>query len=445
MSEGLIYTWWIRISHRWARADAFFIAAVIFVVCCVGVSVASALRPYLDSPVRDLSRECDWICINAGLDRIHCFRDTVRWWTGTWCGEVPFWRPLTSYVLWIMRLLWPSEYMLPRQMILIGLHVCFLSVAVLFLQQVVSRRWITLATIWLFAGRIPSRVSSVGDALLDPKNVPEPLVGMAVLISLLLLAHGRWKLSLVVAVIGVGFKELGFSTWLLAPVILAWKHRAHLGSPGRAVYLLDRIRYNLVAMLSWLAALLALGIVHYLAVGYGYTMGANVFWYRRMLMFFGGPPASLIAIGDGAVLVTAILIAASIISLPKTRLLVAFAGVFCSLLIGVALDALIVRTTLDVSLVRMLEIRIGSLVYMVLWMLIAWETRREWRIASLGLVLAFLSAIPTWMVSQATEHSRYLSSFFLDVTVATALSSAALAVFRLSKLKGVKLHASTRA
>ncbi len=42
----------------------------------------------------------DTVLIHGGLIQAPRFRDTFRWWTGTWAGQVPFYRPLPSLLFW---------------------------------------------------------------------------------------------------------------------------------------------------------------------------------------------------------------------------------------------------------------------------------------------------------------------------------------------------------
>ena len=42
----------------------------------------------------------DTILIHSGLLKAPRFQDTFRWWTGTWAGQVPFYRPLPSLLFW---------------------------------------------------------------------------------------------------------------------------------------------------------------------------------------------------------------------------------------------------------------------------------------------------------------------------------------------------------
>jgi hypothetical protein len=56
-----------------------------------------------DPRIRDpKGPNCDldtWL-IHGGLVAAPRFRDTFRWWVGTWAGQVPFYRPLSSLVFW---------------------------------------------------------------------------------------------------------------------------------------------------------------------------------------------------------------------------------------------------------------------------------------------------------------------------------------------------------
>ncbi|MCX6376720.1 MAG: hypothetical protein NTU88_11930, partial [Armatimonadetes bacterium] len=129
-------------KRRQSRQDTLYFAGLVLVILSVGLVGYLALMPYIANPVVDLSHDVDWTCLNLGLHRIHGFGDTGRWWTGMWCGEVPFWRPLTSYVFWAMRLLWPPECMLPRELVLLAAHLAFVAAAGVLLWKLTRRRWL---------------------------------------------------------------------------------------------------------------------------------------------------------------------------------------------------------------------------------------------------------------------------------------------------------------
>ncbi|MBC8101704.1 MAG: hypothetical protein H7Z41_03855 [Cytophagales bacterium] len=50
--------------------------------------------------------DIDTRLIHDGLLQAPHFLDTARWWTGTWVGKVPFYRPLTSMLFWTQWKLW---------------------------------------------------------------------------------------------------------------------------------------------------------------------------------------------------------------------------------------------------------------------------------------------------------------------------------------------------
>ena len=418
-------------------ARKLFLVATIIVILSIGVRATIALRPYIAQPNRDLTEDVDWGYINTGLDRMSSFTDTARWWTGTWCGEVPFWRPLTSYAYWGMRLLWPPEYMLPRQAVLVFLHLCFVVTAGLLLWRLTRRPWLVLLTLWLFAGVRPHGMGQpqvyilpVDDMLLDPKNLPDPLVGIAILASLLFLTNGRWAAGLVAAIASVGFKEVGFTTWPLALVMLVWLHREHVMAAGGARYVISSIRRNWLPVATWLLALGLLVAIHFLAVGMGFTEGSNKLWYGRMAMFFGWPVLANLLLFDRTAALLACLVFAAVVALRRSSLSVRFLGALGALAIGIALDAWFQGTTWDVSATRILFFGHGlrTTLLCLAWLLIAWVARHDWRTILLVLTMAFVAAFPSWMAAQTWAHTRYTAWFFTEAVVAAALCQNAKAL-----------------
>lgn len=409
------------------------------VIVCAGILFIAqiSLSPYIANPVADLRGNVDWGYLNRGLERIHSFRDTARWWTGTWCGEVPFWRPLTSYVFWAMRLLWPPEHMLPRQIVAVALHLCFTAIAGVFLWRFTRRPWLTLVAVWLFAGLRLWPVSpffgnaaSVGDVLTDPKNFPDPLVGICILASLLFTVSGRWIAGLIAAAVSVAVKEIGFTTWPLAVIALAWVHRDRVLAAGGLSYAISGIRRNRLPVTVWLVVLALLIVVHYRAVGIGYNCGTNGAWFWRALAYFGGPIGAELVTRDFSPPAVAALLFAAIMGFRRTSLLPKFIAVLAALAVGTAIDAHLQRTAWDVAAARLLIYRpnpamIGICLF---WLLVAWEARRDWRTVVLGAAMCFVAAAPSWMVAQALDHTRYLASFFMEIAVAAAVCRSARAV-----------------
>lgn len=415
---------------RYDLRKAVFPAALIVVSASVLAFSHMALIPYIESPIRDLSRDIDWGYLNRGLDRIHSFRDTTRWWTGTWCGEVPFWRPLTSYVFWGERLLWPKDLMLPRQIISVLFHLIFIGLGGWLTWILTRRRWLILVTVWLFAGARPYPMNAlfgylrpVGDVLSDPKNIPDPLAGIPIMISLILLAKGRWIAALAAAVISVGFKELGFTAWLLALVVPAWMNRTRITKPG---YVAHSIKKNRLPIMAWLLAFGLMGLVHYLAVGYGYNCGSNRAWFWRAAAYFGGPAGAELVTRNVLPVFVAVLLFASTMGLRRMSILVKLAGALGSFGLGVLLDSHLQGVSLDISMVRVLDygLELKTILICVFWLLVAWEARHDWQTVALGSALCFFAAFPSWMVAQALEHTLYIATFFMEIAVAAAICTA---------------------
>ncbi|HET6454001.1 MAG TPA: hypothetical protein VFI02_06310, partial [Armatimonadota bacterium] len=61
-------------------STAAFPAAMILVVAGILAWAWLATSLYIANPVVSLSD--DWGYLNGGLDKVHSFRDTARWWTG---------------------------------------------------------------------------------------------------------------------------------------------------------------------------------------------------------------------------------------------------------------------------------------------------------------------------------------------------------------------------
>jgi hypothetical protein len=334
-----------------------------------------------------------------------------------------------------MRLLWPPEYMLPRQVVLVATHLCFTAMAALFLLRITRRPWLVLMTLWLFAGARPGNLTPVCDLLLDPKNVPDALAGTAVLASLYLLVSGRWKTGLAAAAVSVGFKEIGFVTWPLALVTLVWLHRDRFPASDRRRQLAAAIRRNRMPIAAWASALGLLLAVHFLAVGVGYQLGANRYWLLRMTTFLGGPLVVTLNSTDKAFGVTALGVVAVVIGFRQAPLLARFIGILSAIVLGALVDAHVMRVTFDVSLTRMVILWPYGPYYCTAWLLVAWQARKDWQTALFGLAMSFVAALPTWMGAQILDHARYLAYLFLELVVAVALCRTAgtIAQYALSR------------
>ncbi len=416
-------------------SQVMLLIAALIVTAGILAKGYSALKPYLDAPTRNLHidrehRDIDWGWLNGGLSQIHSFRDTGRWWTNTWCGQVPFWRPLTSYVFWAMYLLWPPEYMLPRQIVLVGLHFVFTGLAALLLWRLTRRPWLVMMSLYLFAGLRPvppvgpqAYVLPVNDALLDPKNIPDPLVGIFMLLALLALVNRRWLLSLALAVVSIGFKETGFMTWPMAAIVTAWMNRERLLATGGFGFAVERIRKNAVPIALWLAAAMVMLLIHYLTVGVGYRQGTNTYWIWRVMVFVGWPTLPNLFLFDRTAGIMSCLVFASWLVTRRKGLIIMLAGVIVAFALTVVFDTRYMETTWEISVTRIFaeghSIDQGALC--LLWLAVVWAARRDWRYVALGVTLSVIAAAPSWMAAQAWAHVRYPSSPFMEMAVAAVL------------------------
>lgn len=416
------------------RSDALVVAAWLLVILSVGLVTGAVLKGYLDAPYRDLSLDVDWGYLNRGLDRVQGFGDTGRWWTGTWCGEVPFWRPVTSYVFWGMRLLWPAEYMLPRQIVSVALHLIFTALGGLFVWRISRRPYLAMLSVWLFAGFRPWPMNrffdynaAAADVLTDPKNLVDPLVGIFIILSLILLIRGRWVVSLAAACVSVMCKEVGFVTWALAPVALAWMHQDRVLGKGGLRFALDALKRNRLQIGVWLGVLVALAVIHYLAVGVGYNCGTNRSWPVRAGVYFGGPIGAQVFMGYPNSAIAAILLFGSLLSLRRYSVLLRFGGVLAALAVAILIDARLDGVSWDVSAVKLLSYNMDlkEILVMVFWLAVAWEARKAWRPIVFASALCLIASAPSWMAAQVLEHARYTASFFMEVVVAAAIYQSA--------------------
>ncbi len=430
MASGNRLSEWIE---RLGSSRVVRVVVLLIVAVSILISAWSMLQPYVDHPVVAY-RGVDWMYLDRGLSRIHSFSDTLSWWTDTWCGEVPFWRPLTSYVFWGMKLIWPPDYMLPRQIILIVLHLGFISVAGLFLWRLTKRFWLVMTVLWLFAGFRPWPVSEVFgelkpvfELLRDPKNIPDPLAGIAMMISLILLLRGRWASSLVVAVVSVCFKEIGFTVWPLALLLLSYRHRGQLAVPSRFDYLRESVRRNRTAILMWTGVLAALIVIHLLAVGIGYRIGNNEAWFWRMFLYLGGPVLSSFFMIDPIPSVIATLAAVAIVATQRMRLLPRFLILLLPFIVGIGADVLFLRSRWDISMGQcfLLQCRLVIICAYTVWLLIAWNARHDWPTALLGFSMCVISVAPAFMAAQTLAHTQYVPSVFMELVVAVAVCESA--------------------
>ncbi|HET6456607.1 MAG TPA: hypothetical protein VFI02_19575 [Armatimonadota bacterium] len=404
-----------------------FLIAVVAIVSSIGYWTSQAIVPYVVSPIRPVRWDLDWYSFDRMLSQVHGFSDTLKWWTGSWPHPVAYWRPLSSYAIWGMGLIWPTEYMLPRQIIMVASHLLFTLLAGLLLWRLTGRRWLTWITIWLFAGFRPFPISwafshgqlTVARLLANPKNLPDTAMSIMVAGSLLLLAKGKWPASLVLAIMAVGFKETGIAAWPLALVMLLWIDREKIGQPG---YVLNAVRRNRVGALIWALALVLFVLARSHAVGIEIGMRWNVYIVLKTALFFGGPIVGELAVRNWSPVIIGGLVVGTGLALRRFGLLAKFIGLIVALAIGVLIDTRFQGTTWDVSAARLFgfDLDLPEVIAVIIWLYIAIKGVRDWRTIAFAFAMSFMAGIPA-MSTWAGAHSRYLAAFFLEVAVAAAL------------------------
>ena len=414
--------------RRWEQG--IFAAAAVIVVAGVLLKVGVALAPYVAQPTRNLFHDVDWAYLNTGLESTHGLSETARWWTQTWCGAVPFWRPLTSYALWAMYLLWPPEYMLPREIVLVALHLCFTALAVLLLWRLTRSKWLVLTALCLFAvwrpytpGSPQAYVLPVHDLLTDPKNLPDTLVGLAMIGSLLLVQRGRWLAALGLAAVSVGFKETGFTTWLLAAIMLTWMRREKLASKGGLTYAREALRVNSLRIVAWVLVLVGLVFIHFMSVGYGYRQGSNDFWIWRVAVYVGRPMLSNLLLFDRTGAYMALFTFLALLLTWRSGLISKTISVLCAVALGIAIDSILQGNSWAVSATRILGqgASIQTALICLVWLTVVWLARAEWLSIIFWLLMALTAAAPTWMAAQTWAHGRYVASVFMAMAIASVL------------------------
>ncbi|HET6456609.1 MAG TPA: hypothetical protein VFI02_19585, partial [Armatimonadota bacterium] len=153
---------------------------------------------------------------------------------------------------------------------------------------------------------------------------------------------------------------------------------------------------------------------------------SNRAWFWRAAVYFGGPPGAELVLRNVMPVFVASLLFASMVSLRRMNFIIKALALMASFGLGVLLDSLLQRVSLEVSLVRVLSysLELKTILICLFCLLIAWEARHDWQTIALGMSLCFFAALPSWMVAQAREHTQYVATFFMELAVAAALCRA---------------------
>jgi hypothetical protein len=249
--------------------------------------------------------DVDTHLIHGGFLLAPTWKDTLRWWTGTWVGQVPFYRPLTSYVFYTQWRLW-GDYEFRYLLVAVLLHLIAVaayaaaSLALLrhFRLPVPAFGALAAGMIFLLGlGIIPDQPSVVSAVFSAWKNQPDSLT--LLFFSLTLIAYlrqregasGRFQTALPT----LGYllicltKEAGALLPLLLP-ILEWDAlRAGGEERRRAIRRMMPLFLVLFLYLPYRAWCLQTAV--------GFQYGSNGSWPERFVIHLAGAFSRDIAFG----------------------------------------------------------------------------------------------------------------------------------------------------
>ncbi|MGE4406385.1 hypothetical protein [Pseudomonas sp.] len=283
---------WLRATF--SRRDVLFGLAMAAAVWGAMPTFWEAFTPPDFS--RNWRQDCDRVLIYQGLREAPRFRDTFKWWTGTWVGNVPFWRPLTSLLFWAewRAFGWGNQ---DAWMLVLGLsHVLACAALFLFAEALVGSPAVGLFAVGLFS--LPGLPSPLG-ALWQPraafvltswKNFPDSLLSLVALLALSAALKGMAAHASILAVAGACLKETGF---LVVPAVIA------LGAHG------DRRMTRLVRWVPLVAITTLLALLKLETVGAGFILGTNRQLGWRALINLCGRPVAVLLSPDAAMAILA--------------------------------------------------------------------------------------------------------------------------------------------
>ena len=221
-------------------------------------------------------------------DRALMYRELTRygpgkWMTGVWVGHVPFWRPLSSLLIWAEYKLIGWERQEWFELVNIVAFAILCGVFMAFMEDVTGRTWIGAVALWILCvgtpavfGWQPTLTRIPRGAIKAWKHQVDVFMALCLFGSLVGALRGRaWSAALAAA--AAGFKETGFMAFPLLTLFAWWKHR----------------RLEWWVWLAWAIGLVEAG-VKMAGVGAGWVMGRNVFWAYRIFLRTCPYPVSLI-------------------------------------------------------------------------------------------------------------------------------------------------------
>jgi len=282
-------------QRRWCSAHPLLVALVVAALPALAViprvvAWTAAMRGQAPSWLRG---DLDTQLIHDGLMQAPEFADTFRWWAGTWVGQVPFYRPLTSCLFWIEWKLFGDReylYLIPTVVAHVAATVLFATFAYRLAERWrVPRPWlVAIVAGWSFTGfGLPYRDGIVWAVVSLWKNQPDAFASICCFLALIAYlgtrprahtwpwAAAAWYLA------ACCFKEIAIGL----PLVCGMLDPGNRSSGER-----PRVSRQAVFMAG--AGTLFL-LVRFTAIrGIGYTYGSNDRWLERTLLEALGPFAS---------------------------------------------------------------------------------------------------------------------------------------------------------
>lgn len=377
---------------------------------------------------------CQWLL--PGLAMKTSFAQTLTWWHGTWAGQVPFWRPLTSYALWAeYRVFTPDRFDRWAWVSAIS-HLAFTGMLFLFVRRFTRSTVIAALAALIFAGSpslspIPwfnkllircwlpllafDHVPPAFEALSSWKNQPEAWAGALTLAAMILALSRRWVGCLICTGLSICFKESG---WLAFPLIglALWADGGLRTIP----------RWAAVSGIVMAVALLCARAASSWPVFYGYHFGSNGHWAVRYINAAGGSYVNYLSTLTTAL--PALLGTFLFLLIHYARRmpnLVAIGAALCAALVFSELTAIYYGQSLDVGATMLLTWQIGlhAAVLSLIWLLAVaalWKHYSRRKVIGIALMGA-VAALPIAAAAQVQVHVMYLSYAFDSILLGVIL------------------------
>ena len=423
-----------------ASKKTLVVSRVVMQRCAIGVAVVLLiLGPCMTVPSwvwsekavnesRELNaHDLDLQLIIGGADQVTTIGETFRWWHGTWIGQVPFWRPLTSLLFWgEYRMFGPERYDLWLG-VSIALQVVVSLLLIILFNRLSGTKWMGWAVALYFSawralplnlgigtGFLFASPSSL--ALDSPKNQPEITVAIFVLLALIGALRKQWWLVIISFVVAVCFKEMGWIALPLALVTVLWKYGSKSLREIRPVWWLALG----VAVVALLVARASAGP----EVFRGYHMGSNTMWVTRLVNSYADSFLSdrLFSTNVASALLGIALFTACLV---RWRLWWKGLAVGVATIVVVGVQMAVHRVDPAIALAMLAEnwhVSFGTLIFLIpAWALVTTEHERKSALRLAALML--LATLPFVAAGQVTQHVLYLKGVFESGIVVLAFAA----------------------